>query len=218
MRYTLKDFQSQYPTDEACLDKVMEMRYGGTELTCPGCGVAIAKFHRLTNRRAYSCQECAHHIYPCAGTIFEKSRTSLTKWFYAMYLFTTTRHGVPAKELERQLGVTYKCAWRMAHELRKLMASADHKGPLGGHVEIDETVVGGHQSHHEKRTKGDNKTFVMGIVERDGRLRAGPILDVTARVLEATVAFNVARGTTVSTDEARGYNRLAGDVLYPRAR
>lgn len=208
MRYTLKDFQAQYPTDEACLDKVMEMKFGGTELTCPGCGVAAAKFHRLTNRRAYSCQECGHHIYPCAATIFEKSRTDLTKWFYAMYLFTATRHGVPAKELERQLGVTYKCAWRMAHELRKLMASADHKGPLGGHVEIDETFVGGHQSRHVRRTKGDNKTMVMGIVERDGSVRAGPILDATARVLEATVALNVARGSTISTDEWRGYNRL----------
>src|SRR6266699_5328066 len=78
-----------------------------------------------------------------AGTIFHKSRTNLTKWFFAMYLMTSTRHGVAAKEIERQLGVTYKCAWRMCHELRKLMASADGKwgGPMDGHVEIDETFV-----------------------------------------------------------------------------
>ncbi len=208
MRYTLKDFQAQYPTDEACLDKVMAMKFGGTELSCPGCGVAGAKFHRLTNRRAYSCQECGHHIYPCAGTIFEKSRTDLTKWFYAMYLFTTTRHGVPAKELERQLGVTYKCAWRMAHELRKLMATADHQGPLGGHVEIDETFVGGHQSKHARRTKGDNKTTVMGIVERGGNLRAGPIPNTTREVLEPTVIRNVEAYSIISTDEWRAYNDL----------
>ena len=67
-----------------------------------------------------------------AGTIFHKSRTPLTKWFLAMYLMTSTRSGVAAKELERGLGVTYKCAWRMAHELRKLMASADYGGSLGG--------------------------------------------------------------------------------------
>jgi hypothetical protein len=63
-----------------------------------------------------------------AGTPFEKSRTSLRKWFYAMYLFTTSRHGVPAKELQRQLGVTYKCAWRMGHEIRKYMTNVDGDG------------------------------------------------------------------------------------------
>jgi hypothetical protein len=115
----------------------------------------------LTKRRAFVCQLCGQHIYPCAGTIFHKSPTNLTKWFFTMYLMTSTRHGVAAKEIERQLGVTYKCAWRMCHELRKLMASADFSGPLGGdgkHVEIDETTKGGYQSNRERRAKGSNKT------------------------------------------------------------
>ena len=103
--------------------KLMEINYGGTEITCPGCGVERAKFHPMTKRRAFACQECGHHIYPAAGTIFHKSPDHLTKWFFAMYLMTSTRHGVAAKEVERQLGVTYKCAWRMCHELRKLMAA-----------------------------------------------------------------------------------------------
>src|SRR5580704_16947038 len=144
-KYTFKQFQAEYPNDAACLAKLMEINYGSTEITCPACGVDRAKFHPMTKRRAYACQGCGHHIYPAAGTIFHKSRTPLTKWFFAMYLMTSTRHGVAAKELERQLGVTYKCAWRMAHELRKLMASADANrgGPLSGHVEMDETLVGG---------------------------------------------------------------------------
>jgi transposase-like protein len=100
----------------------MTEQYGGTEFACPACG-ADSKFHRIAKRRAYACQHCGHHIYPCVGTPFEKSRTNLTKWFFAMYLMTSTRHGVAAKELERQLGCTYKTAWRMAHELRKLMAA-----------------------------------------------------------------------------------------------
>src|SRR6266699_89819 len=110
-----------------------------------------------------------------AGTIFHKSRTNLTKWFFAMYLMTSTRHGVAAKEIARQLGVTYKCAWRICHELRKLMASADYGGPLGGpgkHVEIDETVMGGYQSNRKRRSKGSNKSLVFGMVERGGKLRA----------------------------------------------
>ncbi len=143
--YTFKEFQVQYPDDAACLSQLMTTKFGGTELDCPACGVAKAKFHPMHTRKAYACQECGHHIYPCAGTIFHKSSTNLTKWFFAMYLMTSTRHGVAAKELQRQLGVTYKTAWRMAHELRKLMASADYRGPLSGHVEVDETVVGGFQ-------------------------------------------------------------------------
>ncbi|MBT6117688.1 MAG: IS1595 family transposase, partial [Rhodospirillaceae bacterium] len=141
MKYTFQQFMAEYPTDAACLDKVMEMKHGA-EPTCPGCHKP-SKFHRITKRRAYACQRCGHHLYPCVDTPFEKSRTSLQKWFYAMYLFTSSRHGVPAKELERQLGVTYKTAWRMAHELRKLLAAANDDRPMSGHVEIDETFIGG---------------------------------------------------------------------------
>ena len=109
MKYTFKEFQAEYPTDEACLDRIMVEQHGGTEIACPRCKEQ-SKFSRITKRRAYACQFCGHHIYPCAGTIFEKSRTKLTHWFFAMYLMTSTRHGVAAKELERQIGVTYKTA------------------------------------------------------------------------------------------------------------
>lgn len=206
-KYTFKQFQTEYPDDGACLDRIMVEQYGGTEFSCPGCG-ADSKFHRIAKRRAYACQHCGHHVYPCVGTIFEKSRTPLTKWFFAMYLMTSTRHGVAAKELERQLGVTYKCAWRMAHELRKLMATADGGGKLGGHVEIDETFVGGYQRREDERRVGSNKTIVMGIVERDGSIRAAPIPDVTAITLENIIIEHVEEGATISTDERRGYNGL----------
>ena len=96
MRYTFKDFQTEYPDDGVCLDRIMLEQYGGTDFACPACGV-LTKFHRITKRRAYACQDCGHHIYPCVGTIFEKSRTPLTKWFFAMYMMTSTRHGVAAK-------------------------------------------------------------------------------------------------------------------------
>ena len=105
-----KQFQAIYPNDGGLPCQAMEVNYGGTEMMCPGCGVDT-KFHPLAKRRAYVCQYCGHRIYPAARTIFHKSRTNLTKWFFAMYLMTSTRHGVAAKELERQLGVTYECAW-----------------------------------------------------------------------------------------------------------
>jgi transposase len=196
-KYTFKQFQAEYPNDAACLDRIMKEQYGGTEFGCPACAVD-SKFHRITNRRAYACQHCGHHIYPCVGTVFEKSRTNLTKWFFAMYLMTSTRHGVAAKELERQIGCTYKCAWRMAHELRKLMAAADYYGPLSGHVEMDETQIGGYQSQQDRREKGSNKTVVFGMVERDdGRLRAGPIPNAKTETLTPIVTGNIAPGSTI---------------------
>jgi len=208
MRYTLKEFQAEYPDDSSCLAAIMQQQYGGTRFVCPGCGVE-ASFHQMSKRRAYACQECGHHIYPCVGTIFEKSRTELSLWFYAMYLMTSTRHGVPAKELERQLGVTYKCAWRMAHELRKLMAAADGtEGPLSGHVEIDETYIGGHNIGKGWKRRRENKTIVMGIVERGGRIVAAPIPEVKHRTVVPIIEQNVAPGTTISTDENRVYSIL----------
>lgn len=207
-KYTFKQFQAEYPDDAACLARIMVEQYGGIEIFCPGCG-AKSRFHAMTKRRAYACQNCGHHVYPCARTIFEKSRTNLTKWFHAMYLMTSTRNGVAAKEIERQLGVTYKCAWRMAHELRKLMAGADDHGPLSGHVEIDETVVGGKQSRHDQCRKGSNKSIVIGMVERnDGRLLAGPIPDITTETLVTAISNNIKPGTTISTDELQGYKIL----------
>lgn len=216
-KYTFKEFQAEYPDDAACLTKLMEINYGGTELHCPACGVKT-NFHLMSKRRAFACQECGHHIYPCADTIFHKSRTKLTIWFFAMYLMTSTRHGVAAKEIQRQTGVTYKCAWRICHELHKLMASADYTGPMRGHVEVDETYVGGRQSISDRKRDGSNKTVVMGIVERDapgfvGTLRAGPVPNDSASTLETIVTVNVEPGSAVSADEHKAYKYL-GDLGY----
>jgi len=208
MKYTFKEFQAEFPNDGACLDRIMQVQYGGTEFVCPSCKI-LAKFHQMTKRRGYACDRCGYHIYPCVGTIFEKSRTKLTHWFFGMYLMTSTRHGVAAKELQRQIGCTYKTAWRMAHELRKLMAQADdNRHILSGHVEIDETRIGGHQSRQEAKEKGSNKSIVIGMKERNGILRAGPIKDAKATTLEPVVFNNVDFESTISTDEWQGYNNL----------
>ena len=171
MKYTFKQFQAQYPDDDTCLKAILLRKYGEHPI-CPGCGVADAKLFKITGRRAYACQDCGHHVYPCVGTSFEKSATPLTLWFHAMYLMTATRNGVSAKELERQLGVTYKTAWRIGHELRKLMVGKnDSNPPMSGHVEVDETYIGG----RAKGTRGrgaKNKTIVAGVLERNGNIKA----------------------------------------------
>src|SRR5271168_2526727 len=140
---SVREFFARFQTDEACLEHIMEVRYG-LRHPCDKC-LHVSTFHKLTGRPAYSCAHCGHHIYPCAGTVFQDSRTSLQVWFYAIYLFITTRHGVSGKELQRSLGVTYKTAWRMGQQIRKLMGSTQEFTMLKGHVELDEAYVGGHR-------------------------------------------------------------------------
>src|SRR5271154_6589966 len=153
------EFFKEFPTDEFCLNHLMITRYGES-LDCPKCG-KNGKFHKVTKRPVYACQWCGHQISPMAGTPFERSSTPLQKWFYAIYLFTTSRHGVPAKELQRQLSVTYKTAWRMGHEIRKYMAKVDGNTPLSGNIEVDETYIGG-KSKGGKRGRGaPNKAIVF---------------------------------------------------------
>ncbi len=156
---TIQDFFKQFPDDDSCLDYLMQLRHGES-LDCPKCG-KHGKFARIKKQKAYSCPWCGHHIHPMVGTPFYKSHTPLQKWFYAMYLFTTTRHGVPAKELQRQLGVSYPTAFRMAHLIREYMGKVDGEPPLTGHVEVDETYVGGKRSGKRGRGAAGN-TGVLG--------------------------------------------------------
>jgi transposase len=169
---------------------------------------------RGTGLGTYACMEGCH-TYPCAGTIFEHSSTPLKLWFHAMYLMTATRNGVSAKEIQRQLGVTYKCAWRIGHQLRILMtarAKAQNPGPLSGHIELDETYIGG-----KKRVKGGgigkgnylrNKAVVFGLVQRDGALRTHVVPNEQFATLGPIIQANVAPGTKVSTDLASQYKPL----------
>lgn len=208
-KITVRDFFARFPTDDACLEHIMNVRFG-LRHECEKCGKE-ATFHKLTERRAYSCANCGHHVYPCAGTIFQDSRTSLQLWFYAIYLFVVTRHGVSGKELQRTLGVTYKCAWRMGHQIRELTAKADPAGILAGHVELDEAYIGGRRSGGKRGRGAPGKTIVMGLKEREGRLQTKVIPNVKMDTLKDVVNETVAKGSTVSTDELMSYGLLEGD-------
>lgn len=203
---TIQDFFKRFPDDEACLDHLMKQRFG-TDFGCPKCG-EIGKFRKLAKHPAYTCN-CGHHIHPMHGTIFQDTHTPLAKWFYAMYLFTTTRHGVPAKELQRQLGVSYPTAFRMAHLIRQHMAKVDGDDGLSGHVEVDETYVGGRRKGGKRGRGAPGKTIVMGMLERAGDVVTRVVPNVRRATLEAHIFENVHKGTTISTDELKSYGRLA---------
>lgn len=200
MRYTLKDFKTEYPDDKACLLSVLENRYGNT---CPKCGVIGVKFHPITGRKAFVCSECDKHIYPLADTIFRKSETSLWNWFYVIFQFSTSKNGVSAKKIERDLGVTYKTAWRMCKQIRLLMEQDSDK--LDGDVEVDETYIGGRR---KLAHKFDNKSVVFGQVERGGRAQIVHVKTAGARVLLPVIQSGVALTAQIYSDEWGSYKTL----------
>lgn len=197
IRYTFKQFKAEYPDDRACLKAVLENRYGDT---CPKCGVVGTKFYPITGRKGFACLHCRKHIYPLADTIFRKSETSLWNWFYAIYLFSTSKNGVSAKELERHLGVTYKTAWRMAKQIRLLMQQDAEK--LTGIVEADETYIGG-------RSKGQrrfhNKTAIFGVAEKNGSAKAKVTDTASTNRAKSFLKATVEIGSELHTDDSRIY-------------
>jgi len=201
MSYTLKDFQHQFPDNRACLDFLFATRWpnGGK---CDECGKKDC-FYAIEKRRSYSCSWCGFQVYPTAGTIFHKSTTSLVSWFFAIFLMSTSRNGVAATELQRQLGVTYKTAWRMAHEIRKLMEDGPVK--FAGVCEADETYVGGKRPG--KRGRGAaGKTAVVGVANRRGGVQAKVVGAVNTANVIAHIRETVEPGATIHTDEAHHYN------------
>lgn len=117
--FTLTEFNNRFPDSDSCLEKIKKLRFPKGVL-CVSCK-KVTPHYKVKGRTAYTCKDCRNQIYPLAGTLFEKSSTPLRLWFYALYLMMTTRADISAKSLQRELGVTYKTAWRMHSRVRKLM-------------------------------------------------------------------------------------------------
>lgn len=206
---TLRQFQGRFPTEDSCLEHLKLVRFGDRH-DCAKCGKE-AKFYRVKARRSYACEHCGAQIYPTANTPFERTRTPLRDWFFVMFQFCTSRNGVAAKEVERQLGVTYKTAWRMCHEIRQYMGAVDGDDFLGGPgqiVEIDETIMGGSVSGKGSGYMG-NKTVVVGIKEKGGKLSMKVVASRTRGPMEAHIHANIAPGTTIHSDEFGSYRFLS---------
>lgn len=204
MRYTIKNFKKDFPDDRACLAHIFKKRYP-EGLKCPKCGKSA--FHPVTNRRSYACA-CGYQTYPTEGTIFHKSPTPLTMWFHAIFLISQSKNGVAAKELERHLGVTYKCAWRIAKQIRKLMSQ--DTDPLGGDdvVEADETYVGGVRRGGKRGRGAAGKTPVFGMVERKGRVKTKTVPNCKQVTLMPLLQNMVKPGSIITTDESNSYNKV----------
>lgn len=217
-QYSVFEFEREFPDDAACLELLVQRRYPDG-IYCPKCE-KVTKHHRDKSRPSYACQYCGHHEHPLVGTIFERSATSLKLWFYAIFLMSSTRCGISAKQLERELGVTYKTAWRMFHKIR---SSLNQGEPLfGGTVEADEAYVGGaakwrNRGIPENKGRGPvDKTPVFGLAKRGegekgnrgGQIIAKVVDDAGAKTILPHVRTKVLPESVVYTDEAAIYQKL----------
>jgi transposase-like protein len=188
---------------------------------CPKCGgfdrITPVKGARAGTRR---CGPCKREFTVTVGTVFERSKVPLHKWFQAAHLLGSSKKGLSAHHLHRTLQVTYKTAWFMEHRLREAMRDGHFAAPLGGEgktVEIDETFVGGLEKnkHRSKRkhlgTGGSGKEAVFSLVERGGRVRSHHVPTVNAKTLRPILQAQVAGETAIMTDEGGSMKRIGSE-------
>ena len=202
-KYTIKDFERDFPNDDACLEWLKNSRWPDG-IYCEKCK-RVTKHHKITKRPAYACDFCGSHVYPMAGTILEHSATPLRLWFHAMFLMASTRCGISAKQLQRELGVTYKTAWRMFKQVRSMLN--EDVMSLLSEVEVDESYFGG--KHRGRRGRGaEGKTPVFGMVQRKGKVIATVVPDVKASTVLPKVKEKILPSSVVYTDEFLIYDRI----------
>lgn len=223
--YSVTEFLREFPDDAACLEHLWRSRYSpdGEHAHCLKCDRErrFKRYATKQGRQSWTCTGCGHHVHPTAGTIFAKSSTSLRLWFHAMYLMTSTRCGISAKQLERELGVSYRTAWRMMNRIRnKLMA--DDGEQLSGDVEADETSWGGKPrglgklGPKEAARFRENKTTVLGMIERGGKVRARVIASRRGPALSREVIANINPAAILFTDDWIAYKPLKRAFLDHR--
>src|ERR671933_2688280 len=210
----MPSFLARFGSDEQCRECLFEARWPDG-LQCAACGHDDA--YALRTKIVYECVACRKQHSLLAGTLFEQTKTGLAKWFLAIDLVTSSKGGIAAAELKRQLGLgSYQTAWAWLHKLRKAMVRPDRE-PLAGRVEADESSVGGPRPG--KRGRGAaGKTLVAGAVEagetkgcRLGRLRLAVVPDASAASLEGFLGTAVDTPATVATDGWGGYAGRAAE-------
>jgi transposase-like protein len=210
---SLHEMVAAFPDEQSCIDHLRSIRWRDGAF-CPHCG--SLKVYHFSDNRTHKCGDCRARFSIKVGTIFEDTKIGLHKWFMAIYLITSHKKGIASTQLARDIAVTQKTAWFMLHRLRHAAETKSFNAPLKGQVEADETFVGGKEKnkHAHKKTPGSqggaNKAVVFGMLERGGELRARKVPDASAATVQGAIRESVAPGTSIMTDEHRGYRGLDG--------
>lgn len=209
-KYSIRDLKRDFPSDEACLGFIFDTLHS-RKCSCGG------EYKQIKSRKQFQCGKCRFQIAPASGTIFHKSDTPLTLWLHAIWVFSNAKSGISAKEMERQLGVTYKCAYRILSLIRKALPQDTRK--LRGDVEIDTGYFGGKgyggKNNERLRDVMLKKSAVTIAAERGGRIRAEIVPDTSASTIQSFIERNIETKTTsIMTDSSRAY--LRSDKTHDR--
>lgn len=214
---SLFDLMEAFPDEQSCVDHLRSIRWRDGEF-CPHCN--SNKVYHFSDRKTFKCGECRKRFSIKVGTIFHDTKLPLRKWFMAIWLITNHPKGIASTTLAKDLKITQKTAWFVLHRLRHAARTKSFNAPLKGTVEADETFVGGKEKnkHASKREGGKQggagKEIVLGMLERDGELRAGTVPNLRASTVQGVVRDNVAPGSAVMTDEHVSYVGLSGDYFH----
>jgi transposase-like protein len=211
------DLQNQIFNDEDKAREALELARWPNGPVCPHCGnvdqATIAKATGKSPRPGlFYCSACNGQFTVTVGTVFEKSKISLAKWWLAMHLLGSSKKGISSHQLHRMLGVTYKTAWFMTHRIREAMRTGG-LAPMGGEgeiVEADETFIGKKEGTPKRRGHG-HKNAVLSLVERGGQVRSFHVDGTSAADVMPIIRKNVAKETAMMTDEGGHYSRLGSD-------
>lgn len=206
MDTNLVDLIEKFNSEERCREYLEILRWP-TGVCCVRCG--DTSLLRLERRHMYECKGCHYQFSVTAGTIFHDSHLPLWKWFLATYLICDSKKGVSANQIKRAIGVSYKTAWYLCHRIREAMR-VEHSGKLNGIVEADETPVGGKYDKRRHRERYE-KPWVVGVIQRDGEVRAGKMPSRGARAISAFVKESVEDGSTLMTDDYAAYQKVGHD-------
>ncbi len=212
-----QEFKKKFPSKKAIIDHFVKLRYE-KGVSCSHCGCSGEKiYQRLDLPKMFECKDCGNSFSVFAGTIFEKSSTDLKKWFYAIHLFLNGKKGISALQLQREIGTTYKTAWRMLRQIRLAMGNKKKKKDddddndfMNTIIEIDETYLGGkaENKHMSERIAAKGifeKNIVLGMLERDKEVRAFVIDDAKRDTIMAKIHENVKKDSKIMTDEHKAY-------------
>jgi transposase-like protein len=211
-----------FSNPDNCIDYLAIRRWPDGKVTCPSCGSDKVKFNPA--RRVWQCS--SHHALRQfsvkVGTVMEDSAIPLDKWLMAMWLVTNCKNGISSYEIAKDVKVTQKSAWFMLHRIRLAMQDETPGNKLSGHVEVDETFIGGkarnmHLDKRERRitgTGGKHKTIVFGALERGGKIRTAIISDRKRAALQAEVKKHVEAGSALYSDALQSYDGLAQEYAH----